>query len=132
MELPESARELLRKKSWGQVITQNRDGSPQVTMVWVDEDRGDLMFNTNLARLKTRNLRRDPRVVVAVQDIESPRQYLVVHGRAELEVEGAYEHINRLAHRFMGKEYPKRPGEQRVIVRVKADRFSGYGPWMPA
>ncbi len=84
MLLPEPARALLRKKAWGQVVTLNPDGAPQVTMVWVDEDGGDLVFNTALDRRKAMNLQRDPRITVAVQNLDAPQEYLVVRGRASL------------------------------------------------
>ena len=131
MELPEPARELLRKRAWGHVVTRNANGSPQVTMVWLDEDGGDLVFNTSLSRVKAVNLERDPRIVVSVQNIESPQQYLLVRGRAELTTAGAWEHINKLSQRFSGRAYPRRePPEQRVIVRVHATRIGGAGPWV--
>ncbi len=51
---------------------------------------------------------------------------MVVRGRAELTEEGAIEHIHRLAHKYMGRDYPwLREGEQRVIVRVVAEKISG-------
>ena len=78
MQLPEPARELLRGKAWGHVITLNTSGTPQVTMVWVDEEDGDLVFNTNMARQKAVNLQRDPRVMVSVQNVAEPQQYLLL------------------------------------------------------
>jgi PPOX class probable F420-dependent enzyme len=133
VELPEAARTMLRGKAYGHVVTRNASGSPQVTMVWVDEDHGDLVFNTSMSRMKAVNLGRDARVVVSVQNPEAPQQYLVVRGRAELVTAGAWEHINQLSHKFFGREYPRRePPEQRVMVRVHASRISGAGPWMRA
>ena len=130
MQLPEPARELLRGKAWGHVITLNTSGTPQVTMVWVDEEDGDLVFNTNMARQKAVNLQRDPRVTVSVQNVAEPQQYLLVRGQAELQTENAYDHINKLAHKFMDRDYPQNEGEVRVKVRVKADRVTGAGPWV--
>jgi PPOX class probable F420-dependent enzyme len=133
MELPEAARTMLRGKALGHVVTRNAGGSPQVTLVWVDEDSGDLMFNTSMSRMKAVNLVRDPRVVVSVQNPEAPAQYLVVRGRAELATEGAWEHIDHLSRKFSGNDYPRRdPAEERVMIRVKASRISGNGPWMRA
>ena len=129
--LPEPAIELLRKKSFGHVITRNQNGSPQVTLVWVDEDGGDLVFNTSIGRKKADNLLRDPRVVVSVQDIEAPARYLVVRGKAELtQGEPAEAHIHHLSQKFSGKDYPLKDGEARVMIRVRADRISGAGPWV--
>ena len=130
VELPESARELLRKRAWGHIVTRNKNGSPQVTLVWVGEDGGDLVFNTSMQRQKAVNLQRDPRVVVSVQNIESPQQYLVVHGRAELDTARGVEHINELSQKMSGRDYTVREGEERVMVRVRADRISGSGPWI--
>ena len=130
--LPESARELLRRKVYAHVVTTNRDGTPQVTMVWVDEEDGDLVFNTALGRLKTRNIERDPRVVVSVQDDQDPQQYLLVHGAATVTTDGADEQIDRLAKKFMDVDsYPYRDAQQqRVKVRVAASRLGGAGPWV--
>jgi PPOX class probable F420-dependent enzyme len=130
LTLPDSARELLQKKAWGHVITRNQNGSPQVTLVWVGEDNGDLVFNTSMQRQKAINLQRDPRVVVSVQDIESPQQYLVVRGRATLDTERGVEHIHQLSQKMSGRDYTVREGEDRVMVRVVADRITGSGPWI--
>ena len=131
MPLPESARELLRKKVYAHVVTTNANGSPQVTMVWVDEDGGDLVFNTAAGRLKVRNLERDPRIMVSVQDPEAPQQYLLVHGTASATTEGADAQIDHLAKKFLDLDaYPMRnASEQRLLVRVTAERVSGSGPW---
>lgn len=123
---------MLRGKTFGHIITRNESGSPQVTLVWVDEDNGDLTFNTNMARIKAQNLTRDPRVVVSVQNPESPGQYLVVRGSAELSTgERAWGHIDHLSRKFSGNDYPRRdPAEERVMIRVKATRITGAGPWI--
>lgn len=129
--LPEPAIELLRRKVYGHVITMNRDGTPQVTMVWVDEDDGDLIFNTAEGRQKVRNLNRDSRVVVSVHDSDHPQRYLLVEGRAELTHEGAEAQIDRLAKKYLDVDvYPAhRPDQPRISVRVRAERIAGGGPW---
>ena len=131
VELPEAARTMLRGKTFGHIITRNENGSPQVTLVWVDEDNGDLTFNTSMSRTKAVNLTRDPRVVVSVQNPDSPGQYLVVRGRAELDTEQGWNHIDHMSRKFSGNDYPRRdPAEERVMIRVKANRISGAGPWI--
>ncbi|MGE3795766.1 MAG: PPOX class F420-dependent oxidoreductase [Dehalococcoidia bacterium] len=133
-QLPESAREMLRGNAYAHVVTRHPDGRSQITMVWADEIGGDLAFNTSRGRIKLRNIERDPQIAVTIQDPRDPQQYLVVHGRAEVVPEGGREHIDRLAVRFLGMDhYPYlEPGEERVTVRVVADRISGAGPWVPA
>lgn len=130
--LPQSVKKILEDKAYGHVITYDATGKPQVTMVWVDVEGDEVLFNTAEGRLKPKNLRRDPRVIVSVQDRNDPQSYMVFHGKAGVGTAGADAHIDKLAHRFLGVDkYPfRRPGEVRLIVRVKVDRIGGYGPKM--
>ena len=130
--LPQSVKRILEDKAYGHVITFGASGKPQVTMVWVDVDGDEVVFNTAEGRLKPKNRQRDPRVVVSVQDRNDPQSYMVFHGNASITEAGADGHIDKLAKRFLGADkYPfRRPGEKRLIVRVKVDRIGGYGPKM--
>ncbi|MBI4270290.1 MAG: PPOX class F420-dependent oxidoreductase [Candidatus Rokubacteria bacterium] len=130
--LPQSVQRILQDKAYGHVVTYNAAGQPQVTMVWMDVEGNDVLFNTADGRLKPRNLRRDPRIIVSVQDRNDPQSYMVFHGAASVTEPGADQHIDKLAKRFLGVDkYPfRRPGEKRLIVRVKVDRIGGYGPKM--
>ena len=130
--LPQSVRKILQDKAYGHVVTFNADGKPQLTMVWMDVEGDEVLFNTADGRLKPKNLRRDPRVIVSVQDRNDPQSYLVFHGRASVTESGADAQIDTLAQRFLGVDkYPfRRPGEKRLVVRVKVDRIGGYGPKM--
>jgi len=131
--LPDSARDMLRAKAYAHVVTKHADGRPQLSMVWADEVDGHLAFNTSRGRIKLRNIERDPLISVSIQDPREPQQYLVVYGRAEVLPDGEHQHIDRLAARFLGMDrYPYlQPGEERVTVRVIADRITGAGPWAP-
>ena len=130
--LPQSVKKIMQDKAYGHVVTFNADGKPQVTMVWMDVEGDEVLFNTADGRLKPRNLRRDPRVVVSVQDRNDPQSSMVFHGKASITEVGADEHIDKLAKRFLGADkYPfRRPGEKRLIVRITVDRIGGYGPKM--
>ena len=79
---------------------------------------------------KVRNLERDPRVTLTVQNMENPYEYVEIRGTvAERTHEGADEHIDAMAKKYMDKdEYPMRqPGEQRVIIRVEPDYVRVWG-----
>lgn len=130
--LPQSVKKILQDKAYGHVVTFNADGKPQLTMVWADVDGDEVLFNTAEGRLKPKNLRRDPRIIVSVQDRNDPQSYMVFHGKASVTEAGADEHIDRLAKRFLGADkYPfRRPGETRLVVRIKVARIGGYGPKM--
>jgi PPOX class probable F420-dependent enzyme len=130
--LPQSVKKIVQDKTYGHVVTFNADGKPQVTMVWLDVDGDEVVFNTAQGRLKPKNLRRDPRIIISAQDRNDPQSYMVFHGKASVTETGADDHIDKLAKRFLGADkYPfRRPGEQRLVVRVKVDRIGGYGPKM--
>ncbi len=131
MELSPELRALLEQKVYGHVITMNRDGSPQVTMVWMNVHNGKASFNTNLARQKARNLKRDPRVMVSVQALENPQQYALLMGTATVTEAGALDHINALAQKYMGTDYTNlQPGEVRVSVDIDLQQVRGAGPWV--
>ena len=130
--LPQSVKRILEDKAYGHIITFGAAGKPQVTMVWVDVDGDEVVFNTAEGRRKAQNLRRDPRIIVSVQHRSDPQAYAVFHGKARITETGADEHIDKLAKRFLGadKYQFRQPGEKRLIVRISVDRIGGYGPRM--
>jgi PPOX class probable F420-dependent enzyme len=130
--LPQSVKKLLQDKAYGHVVTYNDKGTAQVTMVWMDVDGDDVVFNTSEGRRKSQNLRRDPRIIVSVQDRNDPQAHAVFYGKARVTDAGADEHIDKLAKRFLGADkYPfRQPGEKRLLVRISVDRISGFGPKM--
>jgi len=130
--LPQSVQKLLQDKAYGHVVTYNDKGTGQLTMVWMDVDGDDVLFNTSEGRRKSQNLRRDPRVIVSVQDRNDPQAHAVFYGKARVAEAGADEHIDKLAKRFLGADkYPfRQPGEKRLVVRISVDRISGFGPKM--
>jgi len=124
-ELTAGQIELMRSKhGFAAVATLQEDGSPQTSIVWIDTDGEHVVFNTTNARAKGRHLRRDPRVSVTVFDASDPYRYFEVEGIAELELEGAAEHINELSQRYRGEDFGA--PVDRVIVKVKPKRIFGY------
>jgi PPOX class probable F420-dependent enzyme len=124
------AEELLKGKNFVMVSTLRPDGSVHAVPTWVDVQDGKPVLNTAEGRAWPRNLERDPRVTLTVQNAENPYEYLTIRGRvAERTTEGADAHIDELAKKYMGVDsYPLRqPGEQRLIVRVDPDHVHVYG-----
>ena len=130
VSLSENARKLLEGKNFAHVATLMADGSPQVTVVWVDTDGKHVLVNTAEGRQKPKNLRRDPRVALSVANQENPYQTVMIRGKViEITPEGADEHIDKLAKKYLGQDtYPfRRPGEQRLIVRIEPEHVTAYG-----
>jgi len=80
--------------------------------------------------VKDKNIRRDPRVSLSIQDPENPYRYLEIRGKVvEITEKGADEHINGLAKKYLGKDvYPgRKPGETRVLYKIEPQKFSSMG-----
>jgi PPOX class probable F420-dependent enzyme len=128
--IPEKYLDLLKKPAFANLGTIMRDGSPQVTPVWVDFDGKYVRVNSALGRVKDKNMRRDPRVSLSIQDPENPYRYLEIRGKVEeITQNGADDHINKLSQKYLGKpEYPyRKPGEVRVTYKIEPQKISSNG-----
>lgn len=126
--LTEKQAQLLLDKNFASVATIRKDGTPHVTPVWVDYDGENVVFNTAFGRAKVRHLQRDPRVAIQVLAVDDPYRYVSVTGTAELVEEGAEEHIHKLGRKYRGWDrYPLRPGERRLMVKVRPERVNAFG-----
>jgi PPOX class probable F420-dependent enzyme len=124
------SKELLEGKNFCVVGTLRGDGTVHATPVWVDVANGQPVLNTAEGRAWPRNLERDPRVTLTVQNLENPYEYVTIRGHvAERTHDGADEHIDALAKKYLGADtYPGRqPGEQRVIIRVAPEHVHHFG-----
>jgi PPOX class probable F420-dependent enzyme len=125
-QLPGRARVLFDGRNHAVVTTIEPDGRPQSSVVWVRTDGDDVLFSTIKGRRKYANLTRDPRISVLVFDTADPYSYAEVRGSAAITDDRDAELIDELAHKYTGKPFGIRPGEQRVIVRVTPDRVVLY------
>ncbi len=128
--IPARFLELFQKKSFGHLATLLPNGTPQTSPVWVDFDDTHVLVNSARGRQKDKNMRQRPQVALSIQDPDDPYRYLEVRGRVvEITEQGAEEHIDRLAKRYLGLDsYPYRqPGEVRVIYKIKPERTSALG-----
>jgi PPOX class probable F420-dependent enzyme len=129
-EIPEAFKDLFAKVAYANVATVMPDGSPQVTPVWFDYDGECLRINSAKGRIKDKNMRRNKRVAVSIQDPDNAYRYLAVRGNVEeITEEGADAHIDSLAKKYLDKEkYPFRgPGEVRVIYKIRPEKVSTMG-----
>ena len=127
MHLPEPLLDLLRRPSPCFLATLMPDGSPQLTQTWVDTDGRNVLVNTVEGHQKVRNMRRDPRVAVNVADPDDPSRYVAVRGRVlGITEDGAAEHIEQLAQRYLGRPYPWFGGrdQTRLLVTIAPESVS--------
>lgn len=129
VSVPDKYRDLLeRKKAFAHLATVMNDGGPQVTPVWFDFDGRHFRINTARGRVKDRNMRRRPKVALAIMDPDNPYRHLAVRGQVvEVTEQGADTHIDSLAKKYLGKDrYPyRRAGEVRVIYKIEPEQVTG-------
>jgi PPOX class probable F420-dependent enzyme len=127
--IPESFEDLFDKRSFGHLATLMPDGSPQVTPVWVDYDGRHILINSVGGRQKDLNMERDPRVAISIQDPDDPYRYLQVRGRVvKTTTEGADDHINKQAQRYLNLEKHPHQTEDRKLFRIQPEQVSYWWP----
>jgi len=128
--IPEKYRDLFNKKAFASLGTLMPDGRPQATPVWCDVEGDLVIINSAKGRQKDRNLRRDPRVSLAIIDPDNPYRYLELRGRVvEITEQGAAAHIDKMAKKYLGVDkYPySNPNETRVIYKIQPDHATMMG-----
>lgn len=127
-ELNDDDLELLRGRNFGQLVTLNPDGSPQVTVLWVDADDRHVLVNTAQGRAKDRNLRRDPRAALSVVKDGDWYRWVSVTGTVVERITGseADAHIDSLSRRYDGEPWSPVEGQVRVLYRIRPDRVIRY------
>ncbi len=108
------------------LATVKKDGSPQVTPTWIDRDNDTILINTAKGRVKQENVSRDPRVSISLVDDRNPYSMVTITGKViEQTTEGADEHIDKLARRYLNADrYPNHSADvKRVILKIKPERI---------
>lgn len=132
-----AARELIASGPLAHLVTLNRDGSPQVSVIWVGLDGAELVSgHLDPGQLKMRNMARDPRVALS---FEAPavnaiglRENLILHARVRLTQGGAPDLLSRLAQTYVGPgtvfpPFPDPPPG--VVAHYAITKISGVGEW---
>src|SRR5687768_8524177 len=111
-ELTPDVRALFEGPNYGHLATLMPDGSPLSVAVWVGVEDGRVVFFTQPASQKARNLDRDGRVAISIVDHANPYRTGRIRGRLAATREGdeALEVIDRLSHKYTGKPFPMRSG----------------------
>ncbi|MEU6011375.1 PPOX class F420-dependent oxidoreductase [Streptomyces sp. NPDC001276] len=128
--LPDRLKSLLDGPVFVVLGTIQPDGSPQLSPVWAKRDGDDVLVSTTVDRRKKKNLDRDARASVVVQDPDSPYEYAEIRGTAELTTAGGRQLIDELSLKYTGKKYAEfNPSSaqdaERVIVRIRPRKVVG-------
>jgi PPOX class probable F420-dependent enzyme len=125
VELSDSARAFLDEQRFAVLATINKDGTPQQTVMWYELQGDEVMMNTAHGRLKDRNLARDSRISICIED---GQRFVTLRGAVTLndEIETAQADIKRLAARYSGAEQAEKSAanfrkEHRITLRMKIE-----------
>jgi len=136
MKIPQEIRALIESGTLAHFVTLNRDGSPQVTLIWMGLDGDDLVAGHLREHVKVKNIRRDPRVAISLETNTKSSmgltEYVVLYGEAHIEEGGAPELLQRLAEVYMGAgvKFPPMDNPPRgFVTRVRVTKIDGVGPW---
>jgi PPOX class probable F420-dependent enzyme len=127
MPLDEDVIRLAKGKNLATVATLMPSGQPQALLTWVDTDGEHVLVNTEPQRQRARNVARDPRITVLIQNEDNPWDWAEVRGHVAGTVTGdeARRHIDELSRKYTGQDYAQPVGPQgRVILKVAADKIN--------
>jgi PPOX class probable F420-dependent enzyme len=133
--IPESAQAVIKSGKLAHFVTINADGSPHVTIVWVDYRNDEIVVAKMAEDQKLRNIRRDSRVSISIEAEGSQMgmtNYLVVEGNATITEGGSPELLHDLAQRYVGpgtKFPPMDNPPAGFIIHVTPTKVRGMGPW---
>ena len=105
--------------------------------MWIIVQGDEIVFGCDRAGQKAINLRRNPSIVLSVEDevrnAHGFQCHLVIRRRAVIEDRSDPVLMDRLARKDAGLDrHPLavRDSPSAVVIRVSIDRISGVGPWV--
>lgn len=124
--LSDKDKEIFEGKNFAHFVTLMPDGSPQASPVWVDLDGDTILVNTADGRVKTKNVRRDPRVAISIHDEKRPYGGIVmVRGLVkEITTEGANDHIDKMAKKYLDQDkytWHRPQDGPRVLIKIEPE-----------
>ena len=129
---PDETEKLLGGTCLANLATVNRDGSPQVTPVWYGYRDGKFMIITHDSVLKTRNIRRDPRVSVSIATPDVPYAYLLAQGKARVTSDDLETIVTSICVRYWGDERGRAFAQQimesgkGVLIEITPERLATW------
>lgn len=134
MTLNDAVRQALSSGRLAHLVTLNKDGSPQVSIVWVGLDGDEIVCAHQKLYQKLKNIHRDARVALSMVTGGKTNgfdNYLVIGGHARVTEGGASELLNQLAQIYVtpGTIFAPDGSPQGYIMHIAADHIYGIGPW---
>ena len=134
MILNDTVRQALTSGHLAHLVTLNKDGSPQISIVWVGLDGDEIVCAHQNLYQKLKNIQSDARVALSMVTggkTNGMDNYLAINGRARVTEGGASELLNQLAQIYIapGTTFAPDGSPQGFITHITAERIHGIGPW---
>ena len=126
----------------GKLATVKKDGSSHIAPIWFvldgsnkngsgDKRDEDIIFTTSSMSVKAKNIERDNRVSICIDDQTPPFSFVIVYGIAKIHhyrQNDLFRFASKIARRYVGKNNAEKYGrrnstEGEVLVRIKAKRI---------
>jgi hypothetical protein len=117
MSVEEIKQFLMTGTRTGKLATVRKDGRAHVAPIWFVLDGDDLIFNTWHSSVKARNMQRDPRVSLCVDEDSPPYSFVIVEGTVTLseDLDQSLIWATRIGGRYMGKDQAEAFGKRNSV-----------------
>ena len=124
MALDEKTIKMAKGPNYAALTTLFKDGSPQTHTMWVDTDGEHILINTEIHRVKYKNIKNDPRVSVMIWKHDDAFKFVEIRGKVigEITGEDAEKNIQSLSGKYWGKPYPFTIQTERIVLKILAER----------
>jgi PPOX class probable F420-dependent enzyme len=124
MALDKKTVKMAQGPNYAALTTLFENGSPQTHTMWVDTDGEYLLINTEIHRVKYKNMKKDPRVSVMIWKHDDAFKFVEVRGKVVGEITGedAEKNIQALSEKYWGKPYPFPIQTKRIVLKILAER----------
>ncbi|MDA7548197.1 pyridoxamine 5'-phosphate oxidase family protein [Acidimicrobiia bacterium] len=124
MALDEKTIKMAKGPNYAALTTLFKDGSPQTHTMWVDTDGEHILINTEIHRVKYKNIKNDPRVSVMIWKHDDAFKFVEIRGKVigEITGEDAEKNIQSLSQKYWRKPYPFTIQTERIVLKILAER----------
>ena len=110
--------------NYAALTTLFKNGVPQTHVMWVDTDGKNILINTEIHRVKYKNVKIDPRVTVMIWKHDDPFKFVEIRGEVIGEITGqeARDNIDKLSEKYWNKPYPFPIQTERIVLIIKSNK----------
>ena len=110
--------------NYAALTTLFKNGVPQTHVMWVDTDGENILINTEIHRVKYKNVKIDPRVTVMIWKHDNPFKFVEIRGEVIGEITGqeARDNIEKLSEKYWNKPYPFPIQTERIVLIIKSNK----------